>query len=72
MNELNEPWLIYDNWEHVYLTMSINERAKLDSPSRYNFLMSLKDEYLGLADFIKEHPISTEQKDVEKKTRIKI
>ena len=65
MNELNEPWLIYDNWEHVYLTMSINERAKLDSPSRYNFLMPLKDEYLGLADFINEHSISTEQKDVK-------
>ena len=65
MNELNEPWLIYDNWEHVYLTMSINERAKLDSPSRYNFLMPLKplkDEYLGLADFINEHSISTNRK----------
>ena len=67
MNELNEPWLIYDNWEHVYLTMSINERAKLDSHSRYNFLIPLKDEYLGLADFINEHSISTstEQKDVK-------
>lgn len=65
MNELNEPWLIYDNWEHVYLTMSINERIKLDEPSHYNFLMPLKNEYLGLVDFINKHPISIEWKDVK-------